>query len=149
LKPAALSPAAEAAIYQASVRASFDPDPSLVLVIHKRKLPLTSGYEGGAIVPPALVSALRDRGVVSGTCDPTREAAKTPRCTGPRTGYVIRGSPVVQVGRDTVQMNFAAEVFGPESGTAPQSLRFEKIYQFVGSGTQWRVAREARVRQPN
>jgi hypothetical protein len=54
----------------------------------------------------------------------------------------------VQVGRDTVQMNFAAEVFGPENGQSPQSLRFEKIYQFVGGGTQWRVAREARVRQP-
>jgi hypothetical protein len=149
LKPVAVSTAAEAAIYQAAVRASFDPDPSLVLLVHKLKLPSTAGYEGGDTVSAALVSALRDRGVVSGTCDPRREAAKTPRCTGARTGYVIRGSPVMQVGRDTVQLNFAAEVFGPESGAAPQSLRFEKVYQLVGSGTQWRVAREARVRQPN
>lgn len=149
LEPAALSPAAEAAIYQAAVRANFDPDPSLVLLVHTRMLPLAAGYEGGDTIPPALVSALRDRGVVSGTCDPKREAAKTPRCTGARTGYVIRGSPLVRVNRDTVQLNFAAEVFGPETGAAPQSLRFEKIYQLVGSGTQWRVAREARVRQPN
>ncbi|MEO8334866.1 MAG: hypothetical protein ABI664_07830 [bacterium] len=148
LKPVALPAAAEAAIYQAAVRASFDPDPALVLVVHKRKLPLIAGYDGGDVMPPALVSELRDRGVVSGTCDPKREAAKTPRCTGSRTGYVIRGSPVVQAGRDTVQMNFAAEVFGPETGQGPESLRFEKIYQFVGSGTTWRVAREARVRQP-
>ncbi len=149
LKAAAVSPAAEAAIYQAAVHASFDPDPSLVLLVHARKLPTVAGYDGGAQMPAALVTALRDRDVVSGTCDPTREAAKTPRCPGSRTGYVIRGSPVMQVGRDTVQMNFAAEVFGPDKGTAPQSLRFEKIYQFVGSGTQWRVAREARVRLPN
>ncbi len=148
LKSAALSSAAEAAIYQAAVRASFDPDPSLVLLVHTRKLPLAAGYEGGDTVSAALVSALRERGVVTGTCDPKREAARTPRCTGPRTGYVIRASPVVQVGRDTVQINFAAEVFAPETGQAPQSLRFEKIYQLVGSGTQWRVAREARVRQP-
>jgi hypothetical protein len=149
LKPVALSPAAEAAIYGAAVRASFDPDPSLVLLVHKRKLPLTAGYEGGDTVPAALVTALREHGVVSGRCDPKREAAHTPRCPGARTGYVIRASPVVQVGHDTVQVNFAAEVFGPETGQAPQSLRFEKIYQLVGSGTQWRVAREARVRQPN
>ncbi|MEO5814982.1 MAG: hypothetical protein ABIT20_06850 [Gemmatimonadaceae bacterium] len=148
LKPVALSPAAEAAIYQAAVRASFDPDPSLVLLVHKRKLSLAAGYDGGDTVPPALVSALRDRGVVSGACDPRREAAKTPRCTGSRTGYVIRASPVVQAGGDTVQINFAAEVFGPEAGPGPESLRFEKIYQLVGSGTTWRVAREARVRQP-
>ena len=148
LKPVTLSPAAEAAIYDAAVRASFDPDPSLVLLAHKRKLPLIAGYDGGDRVPAALVTALRERSVVSGTCDPKREAARTPRCTGQRTGYVIRASPVVQVGRDTVQINFAAEVFGPETGQSPQSLRFEKIYQLVGGGTQWRVAREARVRQP-
>jgi hypothetical protein len=111
-------------------------------------LPLAAGYEGGDSVPSALMSALRDRGVVSGSCEPKRETARTPRCTGQRTGYVIRASPVVQVGRDTVQVNFAAEVFGPETGQSPPSLRFEKIYQLVGSGTQWRVAREARVRQP-
>ena len=131
------------------MRASFDPDPALVLLVHKRKLPATVGYEGGDSIPAALVSALRERGVVSGTCDPKREAARTPRCTGQRTGYVIRASPVGLVGHDTVQINFAAEVFGPETGQGPQSLRFEKVYQLVGSGTQWRVAREARVRQPN
>jgi len=149
LKPVALSPAAEAAIYQAAVGASFDPDPALVLLVNRHKLPTTAGYDGGDATPAGLITALRDRGVVSGACDPKREAARTPRCAGSRTGYVIRGSPVMRVGRDTVQMNFAAEVFGPESGTAPQSLRFEKIYQFVGKGTEWRVAREARVKQPN
>ena len=120
-----------------------------MLLVNKHKLPTTVGYDGGDATPAGLVSALRDRGVVSGTCDPRREAARTPRCAGSRTGYVIRGSPVMRVGHDTVQMNFAAEVFGPESGAAPQSLRFEKIYQFVGKGTEWRVAREARVKQPN
>jgi hypothetical protein len=149
LKPAVLSPATEAAVYDAAVRASFDPDPSLVLMVHPRRLPRTAGYEGGETIPAALVSALRQRGVVRGVCDPKREPNHTtPRCTGPLAGYIVRASPVFQVGRDTLQMNFQAEVFGAETGTRPQTLRFEKVYQLVGSGSTWRVAREARVREP-
>lgn len=149
LKPAPLSPAAEASVYAAAVRASFDPDPSLVLMVHPRRLARTAGYDGGDSVPAPLVRALRDLGVVRGICEPKREAAHTtPRCSGPLAGYVVRASPVFQAGRDTLQMNFAAEVFGAETGTRPQTLRFEKVYQLVGSGSQWRVAREARVREP-
>jgi hypothetical protein len=147
LKPATLDPAAEASIYDAAVRASFDVSPDLVLMLHPRRLPRTAGYEGGDPVPAALLQALRDRGVVRGTCEPKHEAARdTPRCAGPQAGYVIRASPVVQAGRDTVQLNFAAETFAAETGARPQALRFEKIYQLVGSGAAWRVVREARVR---
>jgi hypothetical protein len=144
-----LSPAAEAAVYDAAARASFDVGPDLVLMAHPRRLPRTAGYEGGEPLPPALLQALRERGVVRGSCDPKHEVPlDMPRCAGAQAGYVIRGSPVVRVGGDTVQLNFAAEAFAPASGQRPQSLRFEKIYQLVGSGTTWRVAREARVRAP-
>ena len=149
LKAAALSSAAEVAVYDASVRASFDVDPSLVLFVHPRLLPRTAGSDGGESIPAALVQALRERGVVRGVCEPKHETARdTPRCTGPQSGYVVRASSIAQAGRDTVQINFAAEAFGAATGLRPQALRFEKIYQLVGSGSQWRVVREARVREP-
>ena len=148
LKPAAPTPATEAAIYDAAVRASFDVDPSLVLFVHARRLPRTAGYAGGDPMPATLVTALRDRGVVRGVCEPKHEAARdTPRCAGSQAGYVIRASPVVQAGRDTLQINFAAEAFAPETGARPPALRFEKIYQLVRDGTAWRVVREARVHE--
>jgi hypothetical protein len=149
LEAVSLAPAAEAGIYDAAVRAAFNVEPGLVLMVHRRRLPRTAGYEGGDSIPPALVQALRDRGVIRGVCEPKHEAARdTPRCTASQAGYVVRGSPVVRSGRDTVQLNFAAEAFAAERGPRPQALRFEKIYQLVGSGTAWRVVREARVKDP-
>jgi hypothetical protein len=147
LRPLPLSPAAEAAVYDAAARASFDVGPDLVLMAHPRRLPRTAGYEGGEPLPSALLQALRDRGVVHGSCDPKHEVPlDTPRCAGAQAGYVIRGSPVVRVAADTAQLNFAAEAFAAATGQRPQALRFEKIYQLVGSGTTWRVVREARVK---
>ena len=148
LAPAPLAPAAEASVYDAAVRASFDMSPDLVLVLHPRRLPRTAGYEGGDPVPAALVQALRDRGVVRGVCEPKHEAPRdTPRCPGPQAGYVVRASTPFKASGDTIQINFAAEAFAAEKGARPQALRFEKIYQLVGSGSAWRVVREARVKE--
>ena len=149
LTPAALAPAVEASVYDAAVRAAFDVGPALVLFAHPRRLPRTAGYEGGDTMPASLVAALRERGVVRGVCEPKHDTARdTPRCTGPQAGYVVRASPVFVAGRDTLQINFAAEAFGAATGPRPQALRFEKIYQLVGGGAAWRVVREARVREP-
>ena len=148
LKPMAMAPAAEASVIDASVRASFDVEPGLVLLAHPRRLPRTAGYDGGDIVPEPLMQVLRARGITRGTCEPRHEAPRdTPRCPGPQAGYVVRTSSPFAVGGDTVQINFMAEAFAPASGTRPQALRFEKIYQLVGNGTLWRVVREARVRE--
>ncbi|HET7189006.1 MAG TPA: hypothetical protein VFI52_12675, partial [Gemmatimonadaceae bacterium] len=76
LKPAPLAPAAEASVFDAAVRASFDMSPDLVLMLHPRRLPRTAGFEGGDPVPAALVQALRDRGVVHGVCEPKHEAPR-------------------------------------------------------------------------
>jgi hypothetical protein len=147
LTPMPLSPDAEAAVYDAAARASFDVGPDLVLMAHPRRLPRTAGYEGGDTLPPALLQALRERGVVQGACDPKHSVPlDTPRCGGTQAGYIIRASPVVRVGGDTIQLNFAAETFAAAAGQRPQALRFEKIYQLVGRGSTWRVVREARVR---
>ena len=43
LKPALLAPAAEAAVYDAAVRASFDVEPGLLLMLHPRRLPRSAG----------------------------------------------------------------------------------------------------------
>lgn len=149
LKPAPLAPAAEAAMFDAAVRASFDVEPSLVLMVHPRRLPRTSGYDGGEPVPPALVQALRERGIVRGMCEPKHERPRdTPRCGESSPGYVVRATTPFRAARDTIQINFAAEAFGAQAGARPQALRFEKIYQLVGRDDTWSVVREARVREP-
>ena len=149
LEAAALSPAAEAGVYDAAVRASFDVDPSLVLMVHPRRLPRTSGYDGGEPVPPALVQALRERGIVRGMCEPKHERPRdTPRCGESSPGYVVRATTPFRAAGDTIQINFAAEAFGAQTGARPQALRFEKIYQLVGRDDTWSVVREARVREP-
>lgn len=149
MQVAALAAPAEAAVYDAAVRASFNVEPGLVLLAHPRRLPRATGYEGGDAIPPALLAALEQRGVVRGICDPAHESPRdTPRCPGTQPGYVIRASPPFQAAGDTIQIHFAAEAFGAERGPRPQALRFEKIYQMVPSGAGWRVAREARVREP-
>ncbi len=148
LKPVALPPEAEASVFDAAVRASFDVEPGLVLMVHPRRLPRTAGYDGGDALPAPVATALRDRGVVRGICEPKHEAPRdTPRCTGMQAGYVVRASVPVRVADDTIQVNFAAEAYAAETGPRPQSLRFEKIYQLVGRGADWQVLREARVRE--
>ena len=149
LKPALLAPAAEAAVYDAAVRASFDVEPGLLLMLHPRRLPRSAGYDGGDPLPPALLEALRDRGVARELCEPKHEAPRdTPRCRGSSAGYVVRATTPFQAAGDTIQLNFAAEAFGAATGARPQALRFEKIYQLVGRDNVWSVVREARVREP-
>jgi hypothetical protein len=149
LKPASLPVSAQAAIYDAATRAAFDVGPGLVLLLHPLRLPRSAGYAGGDSVPRDLVAALRTRGVVSGTCTPQRDAPRnTPRCPVNVAGYIIRLSDVLRVAGDTVEVYYQAERYGAATGQRPEALRFEKIYELVGSGTEWRVAREARVREP-
>jgi hypothetical protein len=149
LKPAALDPATEAGVVNAAIRGAFDVEPSLVLMMHPRRLPRTAGYEGGDAIPSALVAELRRGGLVRGVCEPKHEAPHdTPRCAGPEAGYVVRVSDLFQGAGDTLQLNFAAEKFGAATGRKPEALRFEKIYQLRKESTGWRVVREARMRDP-
>ena len=64
-------------------------------------------------------------------------------------GYIIRASDILRVSPDTVEIYYSAERFGAATGQRPEALRFEKIYQLVGGGSNWRVVREARVRKPD
>jgi hypothetical protein len=149
LQVASLPVAAQAAVYEQASRAAFDLGPGLVLLIHPLKLPRTAGYAGGDSVSRELIADLRRRNVVSGTCTPQRDAPRnTPRCPVNVPGYIVRASDILRVSPDTVQIYYSAERFGAATGQRPEALRFEKIYQLVGSGTNWRVVREARVHEP-
>ena len=148
LKVASLSGDAESRILGAAVGAAFDVTPDLSLRLHPRRLPRTAGDSGGAPVPPTLVRALRDHGVIIGTCEPRRETPRdTPRCAGAEAGYIIRASDVLAARADTLVVYFAAETYGAATGRKPDALRFERIYQLVKRGESWRVAREAPVRE--
>jgi hypothetical protein len=147
VKAAHLTIGAESQIVEAAIHASFDADPSLMLRVHPRRLPRTAGDSGGSPVSSALVRSLRDRGLVLGTCEPTRNSPRdTPRCPGPEAGYIIRPSDVFAIARDTLEVYFGVEKFGASTGQKPEALRFEKIYKLVRQGAGWRVASEGRAR---
>lgn len=146
LKVASLPAGAESRIYEAAIRSAFDVDPLLTLRMHPRRLARTAGDTGGDPTPGSITRSLRERGLVLGSCEPVRTSpTDTPRCSGPEAGYVIRGSDVFRISKDTVEIYFAAEKFGASTGQKPEALRFEKIYQLVGRGLAWRVVREGRV----
>ena len=134
----------EVALYRAAIGASFETGPGLTVLLHPRRLPRTAGIAGGEPVPASLVKALREGGVVQGTCEPpgTRD---TPQCDAPAAGYVVRGSDVFRGSGDTVVFHFSAERYATPTSGRQDALRFEKIYQLVPRGNEWRVAREARA----
>ena len=146
---ATLSTTVESEVIEAAIRTAFDVEPALILRMHPRRLARTAGDSGGTPVAPELVRALRARGMVQGTCDPIRTSPTkdTPRCRGPEAGYIVRASEPFAVSADTVEINFAAEKFGAETGQKPEALRFEWVYQVAKDGPRWRVVREARVRE--
>lgn len=150
LEVATLPIGTQAEVYEQASRAAFDLGPRLVLLLHPVKLPRTAGYTDGDSVPKDLITALRKRNVVSGTCTPQRDAPRnTPRCPVNVPGYIIRASDILRVSPDTLEIYYSAERFGAATGQRPEALRFEKIYQLVGRGSNWRVVREARVREPD
>ena len=143
-----LSEVEESQVIEAAIRAAFDLQPGLTLRIHPLHLPRTAGDSGGTPVLPAIVGALRRRGLVLGSCEPIRTSPRdTPRCPGPEAGYVVRTSDVFTISPAVVELNFAAEKYAPATGAKPEALRFEKIYQLERQGRGWRVAREARARR--
>ena len=146
LRVATLPVAARVAIYDAAVREAFDVGPSLSLMLAERFLPRTTGLEGGAPVPKDLADALRARGVVRGSCRSLPGAEKGAAvCDARDPGYIVQFSEIFRVRGDTVQVHLATERYNTPTSAALEVMRFEKAYQLVGSGTNWRVARAGRV----
>ena len=149
LPAAALSLAQQVAVYDAATRAAFDVGPSLVLLVHPRRLPNGAGLDGGNSLPSALGEALRKAGVTQGGCEPLRtSASRAPTCAAGRSGYVVRATDVFQAGGDTLRMNLRSEVFAASSGVGQKPFAFEMAYKLVPQGAgQWRAVAEGRVRE--
>ena len=146
LQPATLSPAAQAAVYDAALRGAFEvDDPALSLLLDPRELPRTVGLDAGARLPAATVSAMRGRGTIKGTCEPPTAGRKTPRCSAARPGYVVRFSPVFAMRGDSVAAYVFAQKYDTPSSGYSDPLRFERVYHLVRSGDGWRAALEGRV----
>ena len=151
LPVAALSLAQQVAVYDAATRAAFDVGPSLVLLVHPRRLPTGAGLEGGDPLPAALGDALRNAGVTQGGCNPlTINSGRAPTCTAERSGYVVRATDVFQAGGDTLRLNLRSEVFASATGVGQKPFAFEMAYKLVpdpqGAG-RWRAVAEGRVRE--
>jgi hypothetical protein len=146
LAPAGLSPSDEAAVDRAALGAAFTLGPDLVLLLDPVRLPRTGGIVGGDPVPPALSKALHERGIVHGTCQPPRDDSRdVPVCNARAAGYVVRFSDVFRLAPDSVEVHLLARAYRTAPTQLVEALSFEKVYQIVGSGGRWRVAREARV----
>ena len=145
LKEASLGADAQVAVYAAAAGAAFDVGPGLSLLADPQYLPRTTGYDGGDAVPTRVLGAMRDRGLTRGTCEPARDAKAVPVCKAQLPGYVVRYSPVLKRGGDTVEVYVQATQYRTAPNQPATALRFERAYQVVGSGSRWRVVSEGRV----
>jgi hypothetical protein len=142
---ASLPPSAQARVYEAAVRGAFEVDPSLSLLLDSRELPRGVGLASEGTVPAAVEAELRQRGVTRGECVPPLTTTGAPRCKAELPGYVIRFSPVFALRGDSVQVYLYVQKYDTPSGDTSQTLRFERAYQVVRTGDDWRAVREGRV----
>jgi hypothetical protein len=149
LRVAAIAPDARASVYQTALGASFQlNDPALTLLLDRRVLPRVGGMAEDGRVPAPVETALRQRGVIHGVCEPPiTTSRKTPHCTARGPGYVVRFSEVLARGGDSVEVYLAVQKFDTQNSGASESLRFERAYQLVHRGSTWEATREARVRE--
>jgi hypothetical protein len=145
LTVAALPADAQARIYEAAARGSFDVD-GTSLLLDQRFLPREVGLGAGGRVPEDVVAAMRQRGAIKGTCEPSLTGAVgTARCTAELPGYVVRYSPVFTITPDSVQVYLYAQKYDTPASGRSETLRFERAYQVVRTGENWRAVREGHV----
>ena len=133
----------------AALGAAFDlRDPSLTLLLDRRKLPRVGGMaEEGRLSGP-VANGLRDRNVVQGDCEPPiTTSRKTPVCTARGPGYIVRFSDVLARGGDSVEVYLAVQKFDTPSTSGTESLRFERAYQLARHGDSFEPTQEARVHE--
>ena len=147
LSVAALSPQAQAHVYEAAARASFNlDDPALSLLLDRRLLPRTTGLTSGGRLPASGAAELRRSGAVRGTCEPAIDGPRaTARCSAELPGYVVRFSPVFTLRGDSTQVYVYAQKYDTPASGKSDVLRFERAYQVVKRGDEWRAVREGRI----
>jgi hypothetical protein len=145
LSIATLSAPARARIYEAAARGAFDVDESLWLLLDGRLLPRDIGLAPDGRVPALVLDEMKKRGVIRGTCEPPVQAVGVPTCPAERPGYVVRYSPVLTLGPDSVQVYIYVQKYDIPGAEPSQVLRFERAYQVVRRGDEWSAVREGRV----
>jgi len=147
LSIASLSPVDQAHVYAAAARGAFDvDDPGLSLLLDRRVLPRTTGLSPAGAISNDVVTELRRRGAIKGTCEPKLDSGRgTARCSSPLPGYVVRFSPVFALHGDSTQVYIYAQKYDTPSSGISQALRFERAYQVVRRGDDWSAVREGRI----
>jgi hypothetical protein len=150
LRDAEVPASDRAAIYRAAVAGSFQlEDPTLTLLADTLLLPRGSGLTGGERMPDDVLAALRQIGLVKGTCTLPETRTRAPLiCEAPRPGYVVRFSPPFARHPDSVQVYIAVQQYATPISPPQERMRFERAYQIARSGSTWRAVREARLPQP-
>ena len=92
-----------------------------------------------------VAAALRRRGAIKGACEPPLDStARTPRCTAALPGYVVRFSPCSRCAATRCRSTSTRRSTTRDLGQF-RALRFERAYQVVPHGDEWRAVREGRV----
>jgi hypothetical protein len=135
-----------ARIYEAAARGSFDVD-NTPLLIDRRRLPLGIGLDDGGPLDSATIAEMRSRGTVKGACEPPLEGTTgAPKCAAEYPGYVVRFSSIFSLGKpDSVQVYMFSQKYDTPASGNNDRLRFERAYQIVRTGDNWRAVREGRV----
>jgi hypothetical protein len=147
LSVASLPAATQAQMYEAAARADFDvSDPTLWLLADPRLLPRGVGLETEGRVSPAVLSALMSSGMFKGRCEPpVKHKPGAPTCNAERPGYVLRFSPVFSMGGDSTEVYVYTQQYDNAQSGHSQPRRYEKAYQIVRRGGEWRAAREGTI----
>jgi len=147
LTVATLPAVSEAHVYEAALRSAFEvDDQGLSLLLDPRELPRDVGLAASANLPDEVTAELRRRGVTKGTCEPSIAAKPgVPICKAALPGYVVRFSPVFTLKGDSVQVYVYVQKYDTPTSGKSDRLRFERAYQVVKRGDDWKAVREGRV----
>jgi hypothetical protein len=148
LQPATLSAAEQASAYATALRAAFEIQPNLVLLVDPTLLPSARSEKSTRELPADVIGRLRSTGVVQGTCRPTGRGARTsPVCPTGRAGYVIRASDIFRLPGDSVQLYLTAERYRAARDTSGYQppFQFEQRFQLVRRDGAWVVSKQERL----
>ena len=148
LQPATLSAAEQASAYATALRAAFEIQPNLVLLVDPTLLPSARSGKATRDLPADVIARLRSPGVVQGTCQPTRRDVRaSPVCPAQRAGYVIRVSDIFRLPGDSVQLYLTAERYRAARDTSSYQppLQFEQRFQLVRRNGGWVVSKQERL----
>jgi hypothetical protein len=147
LTVASLPAVSQAHVYEAALRSAFEvDDPGLSLLFDPRELPRGVGLAESTRLPDTVGTELRRRGVTKGSCEPAIPPKPgVPVCKAELPGYIVRFSPVFTLKGDSVQVYVYVQKYDTPTSGRSDKLRFERAYQVVKRGENWKAVREGRV----